>query len=284
MSAALHARVRAARAAGRRLLAPYLCAGWPGPDATLPLLHALADGGADLVELGVPFSDPLADGGTIQAAAQEALASGATLAGALAVARAFTAARDVPLVLMTYVNPLLRAGGAAAVAAARAAGCAALIVPDLPPEEAWRLADGAVAPALPLVPLVAPNTPDARLREVAALDPPFLYCVAVLGVTGARERVAGDTLAFLARVRAATGVPALVGFGVSGPEQAARLGGAADGVIVGSALIDRLRALPPGADAPAAARAFVRSLRDALDAPPSRADAPRAAPGGAPAC
>ncbi len=277
MSADLHALTRAAAASGHKLLAPYLCAGWPTADATLPLLRALADAGADVIELGVPFSDPLADGASLQRAAQAALAGGMTLSRALATAARFTAASGVPLVLMTYVNPLLRAGGDAALRRAADAGCAAVIVPDLPPEEAGLLAGDGGRLALPLVPLAAPNTPDDRLRELAAADPPFLYCVALLGVTGARADLGGSALALLRRARAAApGLPTLAGFGVSGPDQAARLAGAADGVIVGSALADHLRAQPPGADLPAAAATFLRPLRAALDAPsvPSPGAAP----------
>ena len=267
MSDGLHALTRAAASSGRKLLAPYLCAGWPTADATLPLLRALADAGADLIELGVPFSDPLADGASLQRAAQTALAGGMTLSRALATAAQFTSRSGVPLVLMTYVNPLLRAGGVAALRRAADAGCAAVIVPDLPPEEAALLAEGGARPVLPLVPLAAPNTPDERLRELAAGDPPFLYCVALLGVTGARVELGPSALALLGRARAAApGLPTLAGFGVSGPEQAARLAAAADGVIVGSALADHLRAQPPGADLPAAAAAFLRPLRAALDA------------------
>jgi len=267
MSDSLHVLTRAAASSGRKLLAPYLCAGWPTADATLPLLRVLADAGADLIELGVPFSDPLADGASLQRAAQTALAGGMTLSRALATAAQFTSRSGVPLVLMTYVNPLLRAGGAAALRRAADAGCAAVIVPDLPPEEAALLAEGGARPVLPLVPLAAPNTPDERLRELASGDPPFLYCVALLGVTGARGELGPSALVLLGRARAAApGLPTLAGFGVSGPDQAARLAAAADGVIVGSALADHLRAQPPGTDLPAAAAAFLRPLRAALDA------------------
>lgn len=270
MSDGLHVLTRAAASSGRKLLAPYLCAGWPSADDTLPLLRALADAGADLIELGVPFSDPLADGASLQRAAQTALAGGMTLSRALEMAARFTAGSGVPLVLMTYVNPLLRAGGAIALRRAADAGCAAVIVPDLPPEEAGLLAESGGRPALPLVPLAAPNTPDLRLRELAAGDPPFLYCVALLGVTGARADLDASAPALLRRARAAApGLPMLAGFGVSGKDQAARLAAVCDGVIVGSALADHLRAQPPGADLPAAAAAFLRPLRAALDALPS---------------
>ncbi|MHB8078146.1 MAG: tryptophan synthase subunit alpha [Candidatus Krumholzibacteriia bacterium] len=280
MSGDLPALTRAAAVSGRRLLAPYLCAGWPTADATPPLLEALVAAGADLIELGVPFSDPLADGASLQRAARTALAGGMTLSRALAIAARFTAGSGVPLVLMTYVNPLLRAGGAAALRRAAAAGCAAAIVPDLPFEEAALLAEAGKRPALPLVPLAAPNTSDTRLRELVGGDPPFLYCVALLGVTGARAGLDRSAPDLLRRARAAApGLPLLAGFGVSAPGQAARLAAAADGVIVGSALADHLSAQPPGADLPAAAAAFLRPLRAALDALGAR---PTPAPGGAP--
>jgi len=253
----------AKRAAGRKLLAPYLCAGYPTPEATLPLMRAAADAGADCIELGVPFSDPLADGGVLQRAALEALRGGMTLSRALDAAAAFAAERpEVPLFLMSYCNPLLRMGPGRFAARACAAGLAGCIVPDLPPEAQGPLRE---AGAPPLVQFAAPNTPEGRVREVAALEPPFLYCVSVLGVTGAREEVADTTFPFLERVRRLTAVPALVGFGVGDGAQAARLASVSDGVIVGSALARTLGESTDPEECAERARGFLIALRRALD-------------------
>lgn len=254
--------LRDKKASGHKLLAPYLCAGYPAPGATLPLLRAAADAGADCIELGVPFSDPLADGGVLQEAAQVALRGGMTLARALDEAAAFTAERpEVPLFLMSYANPLLRMGPEAFAARAAAAGVVGCIVPDLPPEDQG---DFVSAGAPPLVQFAAPNTPDARVCEVATLSPPFLYCVSVLGVTGARQDVAPETVAFLRRVRGLTHLPALAGFGVGTPGHAAALAAECDGVIVGSALARALEGRGP-AEWAGAARSFLEPMRRALD-------------------
>lgn len=260
----LAALLRETRQAGRKVLAPYLCAGYPTPEATPLLLRALADAGADCIELGIPFSDPLADGGVIQEASAEALKQGMTLVRALALAADFAAQRSTPLVIMSYFNPLLRLGPRRFADLAREAGVAACIVPDLLPEAQGLLSDWG---APPLVQFAAPNTPQNRLREIAALDPPFLYCVSVLGVTGARGGVADSTLAFLDRVKAATDVPALVGFGVSGPIQAATLAARADGVIVGSALIRALAGGRGVEEWQEAAKGFILPIRRALYGP-----------------
>lgn len=255
-----HQFLRDRVASGRKLLVPYLCAGFPSEAETLPLLEALVAGGADAIELGIPFSDPLLDGPVIQAASQRALAEGMTLPKALGLARAFTARHPTPLLLMSSFNPLLRMGPEGFARRAREAGIAGCILPDLPPEAQYLLPG-----APPLVQLVAPNTPGERLQELASLDPPFLYGVSIFGVTGARTDLADYTLPFLQRVKAATEVPLLAGFGVSTPAQAQVIAAVCDGVIVGSAL---LRALEASADRMRAAREFVESFRMALDATP----------------
>jgi tryptophan synthase alpha subunit len=256
----LHRLLQDRLASGRKLFVPYLCAGFPSEAETLPLLEALAEGGADAIELGIPFSDPLLDGPVIQAAAQRALAGGMTLPKALGIARSFTARHRTPLLLMSSFNPLLRMGPEPFARRAREAGIAGCILPDLPPESQYLLPG-----APPLVQLVAPNTPEDRILELASLDPPFLYGVSVFGVTGARTGVADYTLPFLLRVKAATTLPLLAGFGVSTPEQALDVAAACDGVIVGSALLKTLDAAP---DRVQAARDFVRSFRIALDTIP----------------
>ena len=250
-------------ASGHKLLAPYLCSGFPGPSATLPLLEALADAGADLIELGVPFSDPLADGPVLQAASQQALRAGMTLKGTLDIAKAFSRRRpEVPLVLMGYANPILTMGRRSFAARAQDAGIAGLLIPDLPPEN-WALVQEAGLP--PLIPFAAPNTPDARLEALGRLKAPFLYAVSVLGVTGTRESLGGDVPTFLVRARERSGLPVLAGFGLSRPEQVPALAAACDGLILGSALVRALNGADPK-DLPGAARAFLSPFRAALDA------------------
>jgi tryptophan synthase alpha subunit len=249
-------------ASGRKLMAPYLCAGFPEPSATLPLLLALADAGADLIELGVPFSDPLADGPVLQAASLKALRGGMNLEKAMELAAEFHRRRPkVPLLLMGYANPVLVMGRERFAQKARAAGISALLIPDLPPECAGLIQ----VPGLPpLVPFAAPNTSDARLRSLGDAGGPFLYAISVLGVTGTRDSLDPAVPAFLARAKARSGLPVLAGFGVSRPEQVPILAPVCDGLILGSALAEALRRADP-ARLPEAARAFLAPFRAALD-------------------
>ncbi|HPS66430.1 MAG TPA: tryptophan synthase subunit alpha [Holophaga sp.] len=247
-------------ASGRKLLVPYLCAGFPPEADTLRLLEGLEEGGADVIELGIPFSDPLLDGPVIQAASQRALAGGMTLSRALGIARTFTAHHRTPLVVMSSFNPLLRMGPEVFARRAREAGIAGCIIPDLPPEAQYLLPG-----APPLVQLAAPNTPEERIRDLAAQRPPFIYCVSVFGVTGARDTLADYTLPFLRRVRKQADVPCLAGFGVSTPEQAQEMAEACDGVIVGSALLRVLEACAGPREMKERARRFAASFRKALD-------------------
>lgn len=245
---------------GRKLLAPYLCAGFPSPELTLELLDALVAGGADVIELGVPYSDPLADGPVLQAASQQALAQGMTLDRTLTVAAAFTQRHPgVPLLLMSYLNPLLAFGAEALGRRAEAGGVAGLLVPDLPLEDDALLATPGMPPRLPFV---APTTGDARLAQVGQGEPAFVYAVSVLGVTGARRALPTGTEAFLRRARAGTGRPVLAGFGISEPQQARAMAEACDGVIIGSALANHVAA---AADPVAAARDFLAPFRQSLD-------------------
>jgi tryptophan synthase alpha chain len=241
----------------RAAFMPYLMGGFPDLEASAVIGEAYADGGADLVELGVPFSDPLADGPVIQAAGTAALAAGATLDGVLGVAERIAA--RLPVVVMCYSNLVLARGAeafAAALAAARASG---LIVPDLPFEESANVLAACEASGLALVPLVAPTTPDERLERIGGRARGFLYTVSVTGTTG--ERGALDLEGVVARARAHTSVPVAVGFGIGTPEQAANAADAgADGVIVGSRLV---RAAAESDD-PAAVRELVAGFADAL--------------------
>jgi tryptophan synthase len=207
-------------------------------------MHAMVAGGADVIELGVPFSDPLADGGTIAKANQGALENGVTLAWTLGVvAEARAAGVTVPIVLMGYLNPLLAYGEARLARDAAAAGVSGFIVVDLLPEDAAPLIAHLAPHGLSFIPLVAPTTPDARLALIAAAASSFVYCVSVTGVTGARTDLPPDLAAFVARVRAVIKAPLAVGFGLSTRAHVDAVAGLADGVVMGSAIV---RALEDG--------------------------------------
>jgi len=241
----------------RAALMPYLMGGYPDLDASRAAGVACADAGADLVELGVPFSDPLADGPVIHEAASRALAAGATVAGVLAVCAALS--ERLPVVLMAYANAVLVHGAGAFAARAAGAGAAGLIVPDLPHDEAGELRSACDAAGIALVPLVAPNTPPERLGAIGADARGFVYTVSLAGTTGERAELPSDLPAAVARVRAATAAPVAVGFGISTGEQARAVGELADGVIVGSRVV---RAAGEGG-APAVRR-LVGELAEAL--------------------
>jgi tryptophan synthase alpha chain len=254
----LEAHLRARRADGRRLLVPYvtggLGAGW------LDVVRAVADAGADAVEIGIPFSDPVMDGRTIQEASQRAIDIGATPAKVIADAGQLDV--DVPLVVMTYYNPVHHAGVERFAASLADAGIDGAIVPDLPLDELDPWGAAADAAAIETVLLAGPTTPDDRLHAICERSRGFVYGVALMGVTGERDRLAANALEMGRRCKAATDRPVLLGVGISTPEQAVSAAGAADGVIVGSALIARL--LRGGG--PDDAHAFVAGLRAALDA------------------
>jgi tryptophan synthase alpha chain len=254
-----------ANAEGRAAFVAYLMAGYPDMATSIELALAVAEAGADAIELGVPFSDPLADGAVIQHAAQGALASGMTLEKCFDVARAVRAKSDVPLILMGYYNPFLRMGLARAFAEAAVAGVNGVIVPDLPPEEAGDLTTATRAADLRPVFLVTPTSSPARVALVARAardaDSPFIYVVSLSGVTGARTDVAATLPDLLQRVRSHTGdTPLGVGFGISRPEHAAAVAQIADGIIVGSALINAFDHADPGTGV-AAVASLARELR-----------------------
>ena len=260
----LERNLAAARARGRKSLVVYLCAGDPDLAATERLVPALAAAGADVIELGVPFSDPLADGPTIQAAAERALRSGTTLAGILElVERLRRGGCDVPLALMGYMNPIVRMGIEAFVSRSAEVGVDGVIVPDLPLDEAGPLGDAASASGLSLVLLAAPTTPPDRLRRIGEETRGFLYFVSVTGVTGARAALPADLPARLDAVRAASRAPVAVGFGISAPEQAAALAEHADAVVVGSAVVAEIFRSGGRTEGPVA---LVRSLAAAVHA------------------
>jgi tryptophan synthase alpha chain len=239
-----------ARSERRVALLPYVMAGYPDLATSEALAVALARAGADVLELGVPFSDPLADGATIQHAGQVALEQGVTLNTCLDLAGRIAAQVAAPLVLMGYYNPILSLGLDRFCDRAAAAGVAGLIVPDLPPEEADLLASAAAQRGIELIYLVAPTSPDARIARVSAAagrtGNGFIYCVSLSGVTGARAALSEGLPDFLACVRAHTSLPLAVGFGISSPEHVARVGELADGAVVASALINAVDGAPEG--------------------------------------
>lgn len=262
----LEATFAALRERGQTALLPYLAVGFPERGATAALAIELVRAGADGLELGIPFSDPLADGATLQRVSHRALAEGFRLDDAFATARVIRDAVDVPLVFMSYYNPVQRRGAERFCQEAAAAGVDGLIVPDLPPEEAAALRVACHRHDLALITMLAPTTPDDRLAAASAEAEGFIYCVSVVGVTGARTSLSDDLPEFLRRVRQHTAVPLVVGFGIARPEHVAAVSRHADGAIVASALVDLLEALP-AAERAAAAREYVASLKAAARRP-----------------
>jgi tryptophan synthase alpha chain len=252
------AAFEAAAAEDRAALMPYMMAGFPDHGSSLAIAAAYADSGADLIELGVPFSDPLADGPTIHAAATAALASGATLDTALEVCASVS--DRVPIVLMVYANMVLAHGGAAEFARRAAeAGAAGAIVPDLPLDEAEAVGDALAGAGLALVPLLAPTTGPERRARICAAATGFVYVVSSVGTTGEREQLPSGLDELVAATKAAAEVPVAVGFGIGTPQQAAQVAEIADGVIVGSRLV---RAADEAGSAEAAAEAVASFLRE----------------------
>jgi tryptophan synthase alpha chain len=257
------------RARGRRALLPFLMAGDPSLADTARFLVRLAEAGADLLEIGVPFSDPIADGPTNQRAAQRALAAGVRLRDVLAMVADVRPHLAQPLVLLSYYNPVLRYGLEAFGRDAAAAGVDGVVVPDLPPEDGAPLREAARAHGLDVIFLAAPTSTEARLAAVAAASSGFVYCVSLAGVTGVRTHLAADVDVLVGRVRRYTTLPVCVGFGISTPDHARQVAAAADGVIVGSAMVALVE--QHGAAAGDALDAFVRALRAGVDAAaPSR--------------
>jgi tryptophan synthase alpha chain len=249
------------RARGEAALVPYLMAGYPSMEATREMLHAVVEAGADLVELGIPFSDPLADGATLQRVNHLALEGGATLRGALELVASLRDEVRVPLVLMSYYNPLLRMGDEAFAREAALAGVDGVIVPDLPVEEAAGLGAACAEAGVDLVGMATPGTPPARLADIAARASGFLYCVSLKGVTGARSRLSSGAEPLVRRVREVSDLPAVVGFGISTADQVRAVAAYADGVVVASALLDRIDREPHRRTE--AAAAFVAELKAA---------------------
>lgn len=252
------------RGDGARPVVPFVTAGFPNDAACRGALRGAKDAGCRLVEIGVPFSDPVADGPVIQAASQRALAQGMTPARSLELAAWARRELDLTVVLMGYLNPVLRMGEAGFAAACADAGVAGLIVPDLPVDEAAGLREALRPAGVDLVSLVAPTTDAARLRLHAAHAAGFLYLVSTTGVTGTGAGAGDDLEAYVARVRAACDLPLYVGFGVGTAEQAARVARCADGAIVGSALLRKLEHSEDEPAARAATASFIGELARAM--------------------
>jgi len=242
-------------------LIPYITVGYPSIEATLKVVPLLAGSGCDIVELGVPFSDPLADGTTIQKASFYALKNGVTPQLCLEIAKQLSQMVEIPLVFMTYFNPVFSYGLEEFCIACTGSGIDGLIIPDLPPEEGSELEAVTQRQGLDLIYLLAPTSTDERIRLVAERSRGFIYLVSVTGVTGVRDRLPANLEAFVTKVRKVTTQPLCVGFGVSTPEQAGRVAQIADGVIVGSRIIQLMEADESMVDV----ADLARELRCALD-------------------
>jgi tryptophan synthase alpha chain len=246
---------------GKTALMPYHTAGFPTLDCSRDIIRALVQAGADMVEIGVPFSDPLADGPTVQGTSQIALDNGTTPGDCIALVRDLRAEGiETPFLLMGYYNPILKYGLDRFVSNAASAGVDGFIVPDLPAEEADTLRHACMTYGRDLIFMVAPTSLDSRLAMAGARGSGFLYCVSVTGVTGARESLSESLGDYIARVRQHTDLPLAVGFGISKPEHVREVGRIADGAIVGAALINALHEVPDE-QKPARAAEFVHYLR-----------------------
>ncbi len=246
---------------GHIALIPYVTVGYPSIEATLKIVPLLADSGCDIVELGIPFSDPLADGTTIQKASFQALQNGVTPRLCLEVARQLSQKVDIPLVFMTYFNPVFSYGLEEFCGACTKSGIDGLIIPDLPPKEGSELEAITRRQGLDLIYLLAPTSTDERIRLIAERSQGFIYLVSVTGVTGVRNRLPADLETFVAKVRKIASQPLCVGFGISAPEQAKQVAQVADGVIVGSQIIQLMEA----DESMLAVPKFIRELRSAID-------------------
>lgn len=265
MKERIEARFRALKKEGRKALVAYLTAGDPDLETTEKLVPALEAAGVDILEIGVPFSDPTADGPVIQAASQRALKEGATLEKILAMIAALRRTSDIPIVLFGYYNPILSYGPEAFAAAAAAAGVDGLLVVDLPPEEAGELRPFTDRSGLAFITLIAPTTDPKRARKILRSAAGFVYFISVTGVTGTVAPRSEEIRRNLKRIKEMTTLPITVGFGITTPEQAAAIAPLADGVVVGSALV---RLIAEGAESGALAPAvfaFAAKLRRAID-------------------
>lgn len=254
------------RTSGRKALIPYITAGDPHPSLTVPLMHGLVEAGCDILELGVPFSDPMADGPVIQRAGERALKHGVGLADVLGLVAEFrNTDRATPVVLMGYANPIESMGVEKFIAAAGAAGIDGVIVVDYPPEECAEFANQARNSGIDPIFLLAPTSTEKRIKEVVRIGSGYLYYVSLRGVTGAGNLDLSDVDARIPKIRAQTGLPIGVGFGIRDAASARRVAAIADAVVIGSRIIQEIEA---GAADQAVARvkAFLKPIREALDA------------------
>ena len=251
----------------RTALIPFVTAGDPSPDVTIPVMHAMVEAGADLIELGVPFSDPMADGPVIQRASERALAAGMSFGKVLDIVREFRSRdEETPVVLMGYLNPLEAAGYAQAAARAAAAGVDGFITVDLPPEEAEELAREVRAKGIDPVFLIAPTSTDERIARICSKASGFVYYVSLKGVTGAATLDVDEVAERMTRIRRVTDLPVGVGFGIRDGASAARVARVSDAVVVGSAVVSRVEANAESPDAlPGILAAFIGELRSAMD-------------------
>lgn len=254
------------RTDGKRAFVAYVCAGDPTLDATIDIVLALERAGVDIVELGVPFSDPLADGVVNQMAADRALKAGASMPKVLEMVRQLRTKSQIPLVFFTYLNPVYAYGYERFHHDAAAAGVDGVLVLDLPPDEVAQNPELKPTPELRHIQLIAPTSPPERITSIAKCAEGFVYYVSRLGVTGAQVEVASGIAEQVAVIKAATNVPVCVGFGVSNPEQAATVASKADGVVVGSAIVKLIEKNGSSPDLAAQVEAFVKPLVDAVHA------------------
>lgn len=254
------------RARKRKALGPYVMAGDPDPDFTVRLVPKLAEAGADIVELGFPFSDPVADGPVIQAAGQRALHQLSGLGDYFAMVRRIRSRTEIPIVTMTYYNPIFRYGEARFLADARAAGLDGTIIPDLPIVEAESWIEACAAAGMAPIFLEAPNSPEDETRRIAQAARGFIYLVSLKGVTGQDKGLGENLAARVKRLRQWTATPLVVGFGISTPDHARRLGALCDGVAVGSGVVQRIAEARSPDAAEAAVLDYLRAMRAGLDA------------------
>ncbi|NTV11545.1 MAG: tryptophan synthase subunit alpha [Zoogloea sp.] len=250
---------------GRKALIPFITAGDPDPALTLPLMQALVAGGADIIELGVPFSDPMADGPTIQRASERALAKGMSMKKVLDIVREFRAAgHDTPVVLMGYANPIEAMGVERFVVAAAEAGVDGVLVVDYPPQECAEFSTACKSAGLDPIFLLAPTSTEARFADVAAAGSGYIYYVSLKGVTGSGKLDFDEVARRIPQIRASVGMPVGVGFGIRDAESAKRIAAVADAVVIGSRIIEAIEQSAPGEEA-ANVQAFLSGVRAAID-------------------
>jgi tryptophan synthase alpha chain len=257
-------KLQAARQSGEKLLSIFVTAGFPERDSTPELVWTLEQAGADLIEIGIPFSDPIADGATIQHASQVALQNGMSLQLVLRQVEIIRSKSQIPLILMGYLNPIVRHGFAETARDAEAAGVDGFIIPDLIPEEFVEYRQILTGRSIGVNFLVSPNTPTARLREIDELTSDFIYCVSLTGVTGSRAALPSGIVDYLGRVKQNCSHPYLVGFGISTPEVAKAIARHSDGVIIGSALLKVIAEAKDSQDMHHKTATFTRNIKTAL--------------------